>query len=1472
MPPRTERAVDEESVGKEYDVIYENGEILRELDLFTLRDSKGNLVPLDILDQPPKKRPLLQATGYLLPPKAVQDGVNEENGNNAKQAMILDKLRVRLSKVTDWCVEYGAVPALWIQTTDKWYRLHRPAPGYEPFFEKAHKKFLYCCSLVETITALTSMGKRVSVKQVTSALKSRDLSTEELLQDSDILNFVRDQLESLGDPLLLKTEFFQYLKNPSAVVTEREKPSAIVYDERKTRRSSPVGVAKVEDSLGSSRSPRSTRKRDVEHTPPVSNGSNVRKWNAVDTESVNSSQSSWRSKRRRHFMNVAKKEKEKNEIPLPVLQFGKYSAPRRGNIVRLSEWGGKDCFTVILTLVEMFHLLNEDSYLYELCMNNKLTTIPLDWKFVGKGVLEPWKYDTFGEMMACLVRFLMAASGLETRRESIDTFTWQEFMRDYFLKRPAGKCFLENDDEFSSILETIGRVDYVELSQETRLVIISRLIDAVVDTDAFREKINEVTGFEVDFVGSVTDEHVPELFWGTDEEEEDDYESDSEKETSEEEAMDRSIEESAKTKRETSSEQPDSSTEKVDSIPFRIRGVCAGKDRDSALYYIIGRNNSLAIFSHLGGTLSDADGQWFVAETRGEVIELLESLNDKDPSELNLIQNLQNVALREINPSSDKLNETPEDLSEKVFGTLKTDDSILEEFSLRRSTEGKYIPKTLLLVQKALLFAEPKLPFWLRQRTEYLGFRSKDEREYWLQDVEEATSGEQLKQCLVDFCDILCFDMLASSKSQELFTFFNISVAWSEDQARHVRKSIQDAKNATQLFMAVRFFLSNILLPICRECKNREISHTEYSKVRRSVLLSKANDDFSEKDMVEFVSPSRGDHVVYCRTGHLSHYYHEALPFADLQIEDIEPLKSVQRAIVEHVQFYSGHPYVMQVVRLLLIDEMDNDEPLFRLDCFGRADSWLSDYILKEKSYMKSLERGWSEGDEFESYFIKDGMLIPRRGVVIKSLSPAADGYPGNEVMREKIDSMNATESITNGISFIPTNDSFVQQEASLSFDQIVEHPTKTSMEEPHVSEGREDYSLEDFVVGENNKKENVGEEEFSDASLVSFEEEKDRVQKLWNSFVGLEDETTLSGYKNLPREEYKHEPIHAPIEMPFDSLPYMSDEFYDTFDQLYNYMDFSPTQGVETRARSLRSSAAVEEEDYRTGHGSTLRKRKGEWDPWESIEVTWIQPMDVDMECIRFLSPWELYTPSHQGPITICYPLICRSRPKDVVSNLRTPATGNRQSRLEQGTSRKAYRSEVKSHERRNMSMNMIKRKRIDLSSAYCLTCELPMEDPSNPLIACDGPCQKTFHYDCAPGDESERPPLESIELYNSDERPLWQCHHCTTGEHICFSCKRPGHIGDTQDPLRKCSLGSCGRFYHNSCAQREPLARLASDGNWFRCPQHYCVVCEESGDSRPMIKCIYCPRAWHVQCAHGEGLKMLTTKYARCPAHKTR
>jgi hypothetical protein len=41
-----------------------------------------------------------------------------------------------------------------------------------------------------------------------------------------------------------------------------------------------------------------------------------------------------------------------------------------------------------------------------------------------------------------------------------------------------------------------------------------------------------------------------------------------------------------------------------------------------------------------------------------------------------------------------------------------------------------------------------------------------------------------------------------------------------------------------------------------------------------------------------------------------------------------------------------------------------------------------------------------------------------------------------------------------------------------------------------------------------------------------------------------------------------------------------------------------------------------------------------------------------------------------------------------------------------------------------------------------------------------------------------------------------------------------------------------------------------MAKKGAHFRCPQHYCSVCEKSGDGVDMAKCIRCPTAYHSCC----------------------
>lgn len=55
--------------------------------------------------------------------------------------------------------------------------------------------------------------------------------------------------------------------------------------------------------------------------------------------------------------------------------------------------------------------------------------------------------------------------------------------------------------------------------------------------------------------------------------------------------------------------------------------------------------------------------------------------------------------------------------------------------------------------------------------------------------------------------------------------------------------------------------------------------------------------------------------------------------------------------------------------------------------------------------------------------------------------------------------------------------------------------------------------------------------------------------------------------------------------------------------------------------------------------------------------------------------------------------------------------------------------------------------------------------------------------------------------------------------GQHPCFSCKVSG------EDVKRCSVGVCGKFYHEACVRKFPTAIFESKG--FRCPQHCCSSC---------------------------------------------
>lgn len=55
------------------------------------------------------------------------------------------------------------------------------------------------------------------------------------------------------------------------------------------------------------------------------------------------------------------------------------------------------------------------------------------------------------------------------------------------------------------------------------------------------------------------------------------------------------------------------------------------------------------------------------------------------------------------------------------------------------------------------------------------------------------------------------------------------------------------------------------------------------------------------------------------------------------------------------------------------------------------------------------------------------------------------------------------------------------------------------------------------------------------------------------------------------------------------------------------------------------------------------------------------------------------------------------------------------------------------------------------------------------------------------------------------------------------------------------------------------------------FRCPLHYCEICQASGDSVLIVQCMQCPTAYHLKCLPSDTKAIrLTKKYIICGKHE--
>lgn len=145
--------------------------------------------------------------------------------------------------------------------------------------------------------------------------------------------------------------------------------------------------------------------------------------------------------------------------------------------------------------------------------------------------------------------------------------------------------------------------------------------------------------------------------------------------------------------------------------------------------------------------------------------------------------------------------------------------------------------------------------------------------------------------------------------------------------------------------------------------------------------------------------------------------------------------------------------------------------------------------------------------------------------------------------------------------------------------------------------------------------------------------------------------------------------------------------------------------------------------------------------------------------------------------------------------------------------------------------------------------------------LVMCDGPCGFGYHTSCDASLSDEVP----------SEEATWLCRRCKTGQYACTVCKEIGDFDpDSEDPssIKHCSQAGCSSFYHFQCAKSCELTNfLKSSSTRFRCPRHYCRVCEKGAGSTSVF-CAFCATAFHNSCFPSyEEFVRLSSKCIICP-----
>lgn len=123
-----------------------------------------------------------------------------------------ESVQVQTAPLTEWCIEYGVEPSLWVRSARVWYKLERPSRDYVKTHELARRRFEICARI---FILCTTENSRSGFNTIASLLACpwndmRGYSEREILMERD---FILAQIKNLNDTALNSCPFVTDLRS-----------------------------------------------------------------------------------------------------------------------------------------------------------------------------------------------------------------------------------------------------------------------------------------------------------------------------------------------------------------------------------------------------------------------------------------------------------------------------------------------------------------------------------------------------------------------------------------------------------------------------------------------------------------------------------------------------------------------------------------------------------------------------------------------------------------------------------------------------------------------------------------------------------------------------------------------------------------------------------------------------------------------------------------------------------------------------------------------------------------------------------------------------------------------------------------------------------------------------------------------------------------------------------------------------------